>query len=186
MTIEQRNSYRCPNVDKAQKAVIKIGQREVVVELTNQSAGGFSIVAKGKLRVREAQVLFVRTSAGWFQAQVIYRKCQDGRTTLGLNRVADLPDPRDAQIVKSGGRKFEAVGSGSTSAGSLLMFTIVAGLAFWGFMLNFTWSRGPDAANVARINLGSHFSRMVDQITPNWGKVPATATESPTESASVE
>jgi len=186
MTTEQRNSYRCPNVDEAQKAVIKIGHREIVVDLTNQSAGGFSVVAKGKLRVREGDVLFVRTSAGWFQAQVVYRNTVSGKTTLGLNRVADLPDPRDSQLVKPGGRKYEAVGSGSTSAGSLLMFTIVAGLAFWGFMLNSAWFRGPGAANGMRVNLGSYLSRVVDHVTPNWGEDSAPRVEAPTETTSIE
>lgn len=186
MTTEQRNSYRCPNADEAQKAVIKIGQRKVVVKLTNQSAGGFSVVAKGSLRIREGKTLMVRTSAGWFQAQVVYKQVNGGQTTLGLNRLADLPDPRDSQIVKPGGRSFEAVGSGSTSAGSLLLFSIVAGLAFWGFMLNFAWFRGPDAASGMRVDLVGYVSRAIDRVTPSWGDAPSPEGQAVTEEVSVK
>ena len=166
MTIEQRNSYRCPSAEDGQKAVIKVGQRKVVVELVNQSAGGFSVTAKGNLRVREGKVVLVRTSAGWFQAQVIHKETSGGQTSLGLIRLADLPDPRDAQLVKSGGCKLGRAGSGSTSAGSLLMLTIVFGVAFWGFMLNFAWFRGPDAAAGTRVDLSTYLSRALDRVIP--------------------
>ncbi|MBI2478516.1 MAG: hypothetical protein HYV60_07715 [Planctomycetia bacterium] len=172
MTTEQRNSYRCPNADDGQKAVIKIGQRQVVVALTNQSAGGFSVSADGNLRVSEGKVLLMRTSAGWFQAQVIHKETSGGQTSLGLIRLADLPDPRDAQLVKPGGRKLEQAGTGSTSAGSLLMVAIVAGLAFWGLMLNFAWFRGPDAAAGTRVDLGAYLSRTIDQLTPTFKRAP--------------
>jgi hypothetical protein len=176
MTTDQRNSFRCPSTDDGQKAVLQVGQRQVVVLLTNQSAGGFSVTAEGNLRVREGQVLLMRTSAGWFQAQVIHKQTSDGQTSLGLIRLADLPDPRDAQLIKRGGRKFERAGSGSTSAGSLLLVAIVAGLAFWGCLLNFAWFRGADAGAGTRIDLGAYLSRVIDQATPTFEKTRSTRT----------
>ncbi|MEX0819864.1 MAG: hypothetical protein WD070_09720, partial [Pirellulaceae bacterium] len=80
MTTEKRNSYRCPNFDEGQKAVIRVGRRTIVVELMNQSAGGFSVTAPRRLRIRPGQVLLMRTAAGWFQAQVIHKQIRDGRT----------------------------------------------------------------------------------------------------------
>ena len=186
MTTEQRNSYRCPTTDDGQKAVIKLGHRKVVVALTNQSAGGFSVTAKGNLKVREGKVLLMRTSAGWFQAQVIHREMCGGQTSLGLIRLADLPDPRDAQLVKSGGRKFEQTCGGSTSAGSLLMVAIVAGLAFWGFMLNFAWFRGPDATAGTRVDLGAYLSRAIDHVTPTFGKPRSTDASAAEQTSTVE
>ena len=184
MTLEQRSSYRCPNVDDEHKAVIRIGQREVVVALTNQSAGGCSVVAKGKLRVCEGKTVQVRTPAGWFQAQVIHKYISNGQTTLGLNRLADLPDPRDARIVKTGGLAFEPIGSGTTSTGSLLMFTIVAGIAFWGFMLNFAWLRGPDGATGTRVDMGGYVSRTLDRMTSRWNGTHSSSKPSSTEDPS--
>jgi hypothetical protein len=186
MTTEQRKSYRCPTTDDGQKAVIKLGQRKFIVALTNQSAGGFSVTAKGNLRVRVGKVLLVRTSAGWFQAQVIHRQTCGGQTSLGLIRLADLPDPRDAHLVRSGGRKFEQATGGSTSAGSLLMVAIVAGLAFWGFMLNFAWFRGPDAAAGTRVDLGAYLSRAIDHVTPTFGKSRSTDASAADQNSTVE
>ncbi|MDA1051887.1 MAG: hypothetical protein O3C40_15585 [Planctomycetota bacterium] len=185
MTAEQRNSYRCQNIDLDQKAVIRVGQREVVAELINRSADGFSVTAKGSLRVREGKVLFVRTSAGWFQAQVIHKQMSGDQTTLGLVRLADLPDPRDAQLVKPGGRKLERTGSGSTSTGTLLLITIVAGLTFWGFLLNFTWFRGSDAGG-RRVDLGAYLSRMIDQVTPNSKNASATGADAASAPAAAD
>ncbi|MBC8350706.1 MAG: hypothetical protein H8E66_01885 [Planctomycetes bacterium] len=180
MSTEQRHSFRCPSPDEGQKAVIKIAQREVVVELTNQSSGGFSVTAKGGLRIREGKVLLVRTSAGWFQARVIHKQKSGGWTTLGMVRLADLPDPRDARLVKPGGRKFEGVGSGSTSAGTLLLVTIIAGLGFWGLMLNFTWFRGSDAAAGRHVDLGAYVTRAFERVLPTWKKTSSTGSDAAT------
>lgn len=185
MTTEQRDSYRCPIVDKAQKAVIRVGQREVVVALTNQSASGFSVTVKGNLRVREGQVLAMRTSAGWFQARAIHKLKKDGRTTLGLVRLADLPDPRDAQLVKPGGRKFEGAGSGSTKSGTLLLVMIVAGLGFWGFLVNFAWFHGPDAAGKPA-DLRAYVSRVIDQVTSTAKQAWSSDTDAATSNATIE
>lgn len=175
MTAERRKSYRCPSADDTQLAVIQVGQRKVVVALTNQSAGGFSVTAEGNLRVREGKVLLMRTSAGWFQAQVIHKQTSGGQTCLGLVRVADLPDPRDQQLVKRGVPTLEHAATGSTSAGPSLLLTIVAGLAFWGFMLSVVWFRGSDAAAEKRVDFGAYLSRAMDRVTPTFEKSPATS-----------
>ncbi len=186
MTTDQRNSYRCQNTAAEQKAVIKVGKREVVVELTNQSASGFSVTANENLRIRQGNVLFVRTSAGWFQAEVIYQQKRSGQTTLGLVRLADLPDPRDAQLVKPGGRKFERVGSASTAAGPILLLAIVAGLAFWGFLLNFTWFRGPAPAAGRHLNLGGYLSRVIEPVTPGRTRTPSAGVSAATDESTIE
>ncbi|HUG70403.1 MAG TPA: hypothetical protein VMM76_21820 [Pirellulaceae bacterium] len=186
MTAEQRKSYRCPSADDTQQAVIQVGQREVVVVLTNQSAGGFSVTAKGDLRVREGKVLLMRTSAGWFQAQVIHKQTGGGQTCLGLVRLADLPDPRDAQLVKRGGPTLEHAGTGPTSAGPSLLLAIVAGLAFWGFMLHVVWFRGSDAAAEKRVDFGAYLSRAMERVTPTFEKSPATGAHAADAISTVE
>jgi hypothetical protein len=185
MTTEQRDSYRCPIADESQKAVIRVGKRDVVVALTDQSASGFSVTAKGNLGARVGKVLTVRTSAGWLEARVIHKQKQAGQTTLGLVRLADLPDPRDAQLVKPGGSKFQAAGSGSTNSSSLLLVTIVAGLAFWGFLVNFAWFRGPDAAGKP-VDLGVYFSRMVDTVTSTAQDAPSRGTDAAASNATID
>lgn len=164
MTIEQRNSYRCQSIDERQKAVLKIAGREVVTELVDQSAGGFSVATSKKLRVREGKVLLVRTSAGWFQAQVIHNQRSEGKTTLGMVRLADLPDPRDAQLVKPGGRKLERTGGNTTSTGVFLVVAIVATLGFWVFMGNFAWFGGHNAGSGRRVDMGAYFSELVESM----------------------
>jgi hypothetical protein len=161
MTNEKRKSYRCPVVDDNQKGVIRIGRRNVIVALANQSAGGFLVTARGNVRVRKDQLLLMRTSAGWFQARVIHKEKSGGQTTIGLIRLADLPDPRDAHVLKPGGRKFEGVGGGNSTSGNLLLVVIVAGLAFWGSLVDFAWFRGPDAAH-RPIGLGAYMSHAIE------------------------
>ncbi len=157
MTTEHRNSYRCESIDEGQKAVIKVGGRDVIAQVINQSAGGFSVSITTTLRVSEGKTLRVRTSAGWFEAQVIHKQVVDGTTTLGLVRVREFSDPRDAQLVKSGGRKYETCGSGSTPSGVLLMLMIVAAMAFWCSM----WFQGVGGSAVRRVNLNAYVSQFV-------------------------
>lgn len=162
MTPEQRHSYRCESIDERQKAVIKVNGRDLVVQLMNQSAGGFSVSTSNKLRVREGKTVRVRTSAGWFEAQVVHKQVVDGNTVLGLVRIGDLADPRDAQLVKPGGRRFEVTGGGGTTPGAFLMLMIVAALAFWCAM----WFQGIGGTAIRRVDLGAFVSRVIDTVKP--------------------
>ncbi len=161
MTTEQRNSYRCGSIGESQKAVLKIRNREVVVSLTNQSAGGFSVTTTQNLHVNKGKTLLVRTSAGWFEAEVVHKQVAGGNTTLGLVRLADVADRRDAELVNPGGGLFEQTGKAAAKSSELLMLTIVAAIAFWCSM----WFQGVGDSGARRINLSAYMSQMVGSIT---------------------
>jgi hypothetical protein len=177
MTEEQRDSYRCATINDEQKAVLKIRGRDVVVRLLDQSAGGFSVSSRKRLRVRKGQRLLVRTSGGWFEAEVAYREVIDRETRVGLERVADLPDPRDRNPNLSRGRQWFTVRSGSSSAGTALMAAIGITLVFWFFLANFAWF-GESAGPEKHLSMKKFATRVLDRIGA-WAERESSVSESP-------
>lgn len=134
MKSNQRNTYRCASIDPEQRAVLKVGRKQIVVELVDQSMGGFAVRGLGKIRVKMGQVVRLRTSNGWSIVEVIHVSQEGKRSRIGLRRLDDLPDPRLMAAAHrnsfGGHRRY-----GSEASGGLLSRVLGLGLvamaAFW-------------------------------------------------------
>lgn len=94
MKSNQRSTYRCRTIEPSQRAVLKVGRKQVVVELLDESMGGFAVQSLDRIRVKFGQVLKLRTRVGWSVVEVIHIARLGSRSRIGLRRLDDLPDPR--------------------------------------------------------------------------------------------
>lgn len=98
---ELRRSYRIPAVDQ-RTGRMRVGKLETLVEIRDESAGGFGIAVYGKLNCYVGQVVAIQTETGWAKARIMYayvaqvpsdeepgNLCTIPQTRLGLLRVHD-------------------------------------------------------------------------------------------------
>lgn len=91
MPLERRESYRCQISDNEPPAILRVGSRDHVVRLYEESAGGIGVLADRRPRVKVGQTVVLATSAGRCEAKVIHvTQQQHGRTRIGLKRVGEL------------------------------------------------------------------------------------------------
>lgn len=95
MSTNNRECFRCPAPDDGASAVLELGQRQLIVELIDQSAGGFAIRTAAKSRLRVGQTVKLRTNTGWCEALVVHVERVDDDLRVGLQRTGDLSDPRE-------------------------------------------------------------------------------------------
>jgi hypothetical protein len=100
MSTNQRTSYRCPTAD-GQPAILRVGRRDVIVSLLDQSAGGFAVSGDESIRLAPGQVLSLRTGMGWCEVEVVTLERWDGELRIGMRRLCDHPDPRLVQAVEA-------------------------------------------------------------------------------------
>ena len=137
MKEEKRTSFRCKGFAGSPKAVLQINKKEIVVDLDDQSAGGFAVSSNKRIPVREGSNLLIRTSAGWCEATVAYKEKHEGMMRVGLERICDLPDPRDRCV--RGGRHAAISNAKSTPSGTILSMMLVLGLTFWIAVMGLAW-----------------------------------------------
>lgn len=132
MSDNQRTTYRCASPPPGQKAVLKLGGRDHVVMLFDQSAGGIAVEFDGRLKAKVGDVVRIRTCTGWTEATVVHRQVAEGATRLGLERFNELPDPREPVWSLQPGKSRRSLG--------LLAAVLVVFLA--GQMMNAGWFSG--------------------------------------------
>ena len=99
-----RASYRC-TADERREGRLQIGDREIPVEILDESADGFGILLNEVLAGSIGQTVALKTDAGWTEARVMHSHLVEstefgeatdpacpGRTRLGLRRTKDLLD----------------------------------------------------------------------------------------------
>jgi len=87
---ERRASFRCPANGPRRAGRLRIGKRELAVEVLDESAGGYSIVCEQELDCEVGQSLLVRIESNWSKVRIMNLQQEDGHTRLGLLRLKDL------------------------------------------------------------------------------------------------
>ncbi len=87
---ERRASFRCPVSDSRRRGRLRIGKREIPVEVLDESASGYSIACKQTEDCEVGQSLLLRVASTWTVVRIMNLQTSDGQTRLGLMRVKDL------------------------------------------------------------------------------------------------
>lgn len=87
---DRRNGRRFPRAGALGLAQLRVGRKTVVVEVLDESAGGFMVAAMripGK--ASSTALVDLITTAGLHPTRVIWRRNVDGRVRLGLQRLPE-------------------------------------------------------------------------------------------------
>jgi hypothetical protein len=87
---ERRAAYRFPVVGARGAGRLRIGPREIAVEILDESAGGFSAVSDETLAREVGQTLLLGVDSNWMEVRVMNLQPQGSRTRLGLARLRDI------------------------------------------------------------------------------------------------
>jgi hypothetical protein len=118
---DRRHSFR---MTSETRAVLRVRRREYVVELGDQSRGGFSVWLDRSPTFKVDQSSFLRSGRGWSRVRVAYIERVDARCRVGLEFLKDLDDPRHGKVDEGNGSRFQQV----YFFGILFFSTVVAGL----------------------------------------------------------
>jgi hypothetical protein len=143
---ERRNSFRCPIQSLDGPALLKVGSKEIVVQLVEESAGGFGVIAdEGAAKLKEGQPGLLATTSGRFEVSVSHITNVDEKMRVGLNRLADLEGDNHAGLF------------GSTRSVALLLLGICSLFFFWGTAFPSTWWHdiGLGGSRLSQTNVGS-------------------------------
>jgi hypothetical protein len=135
MDSDQRKSFRILAPDGQLQGVLCVGRRSTTVRIVDSSAGGFALASNETLPVKKGDLLRLRTSAGWHEVRIARQEYYTDGVLLGVERLADIDDPRELERVKSGwmdyifppyaqggvsGTKFAGIFTGGALAGIVL------------------------------------------------------------------
>ncbi len=122
---DRRQHYRC-RVDGARReGVLRVGDREIPAEITDESAGGFGVIVKGVLDFSVGQTLVLEHASGQTEVEVASMRLEESSdaakaedaadtpaelcTRLGLTRLTDIA-PVGAEVGEHDGLSWEGVG----------------------------------------------------------------------------
>lgn len=97
---ERRASFRCPVNGPRRAGRLRIGKREIPVEVLDESAGGYSIVGEQEFECEIGQSLLLQIGSSWTIVRIMSVQKAESNTRLGLLRLKDLeasevePEPR--------------------------------------------------------------------------------------------
>jgi hypothetical protein len=135
MSFEQRFTYRCTTLEPVQQAIVQTDQDRIVLDLVDQSTGGFGIQSLQNLNLQPGQIIKLRTGSGWSECEVVHQESEQGTTRIGLRRLTELPDPRLAAAVEMTSLPPLALGRSLQNAGSplaqALSTAVLVALGFW-------------------------------------------------------
>ena len=97
MSHDQRNSYRCPVDENRQRGVLSRGNTQWPVRVIDESAGGFAVLLEGYVELPAGEVLLLEKDAAKVEVLVAHCRRQQDGTKVGLQRMAELPDPTQLQ-----------------------------------------------------------------------------------------
>lgn len=106
---EKRSAFRCPVQETVQWSVLRVRKKKLPVQLLDESAGGFALLADRHPGVEAGDVVRLCTESGWHEVRVVHvRKYEPAvaegepvgenggpQFRVGLERVRDLA-PREA------------------------------------------------------------------------------------------
>jgi hypothetical protein len=91
---DRRQGVRLRNLPSREKAVLRIGLREVEVELKNESALGFGVACPQGLSAEIGDSLTLGTPSGWFDVRVARSNATPEGVVLGLQRGREIQAPK--------------------------------------------------------------------------------------------
>ena len=126
---DERQTRRLNVPEQYTTAILKVGTRRLVARLVDESSDGFSVILpEGSKRLDEGASVLLRSSSGWHQCNVVYRKPEREGVRIGLQRMGDLPDPRDPAFRAFSAELEAAKGKGSQRLWtSLLVVAVLCG-----------------------------------------------------------
>jgi hypothetical protein len=136
---ERRATFRCPVQSHDGPALLKVSGKELVVQLIEESAGGFGVVATQVKGLREGQEAMLTTTAGRYEVRIAHLTQVGETTRVGLNRLADLNDKTRTRLF--GWLPFRAATPQSRGWAALLLFALCGCFFFWGTAFPSAWWR---------------------------------------------
>lgn len=104
---ERRASFRCPVNGPRRGGRLRIGKREIPVDVLDESAGGYSVVSEQELDCEVGQSMLLQIESSWTIVRIMNVQKGEANTRLGLLRLKDLeasevePEPRIELLLES-------------------------------------------------------------------------------------
>ncbi len=124
----QRTSFRIQLNEGREGGSLVLGDREVPVQVVDESAGGFAVTVSCDLAIEKDQTCLLKTSAGCCEVRIARKEIYPDGLLLGLMRLRDLQetvedDPKAATIWKSLllSPHLSAIRAGTTVVGGILV-----------------------------------------------------------------
>ena len=136
---DKRHSYRYPVQEGFRSAIVKIGRQELLVQLVEESAGGFSLTCDSPFAFKAGQEALLQNSGGVYQVEIAHVTKHEETTRVGLKRLASVSQPEPP---KSSGFAAIFAGGGQRQSGGVLSFMLFAAM---GACLALFFSGGFDA-----------------------------------------
>ena len=98
MSDNRRQAFRCAVADVDARALLRISEGEVVVQVVDESAGGYGVESDRELAVREGELAGLTTESGQSICRVVRVEYHDdGKTAVGLQRISEIAEePKSA------------------------------------------------------------------------------------------
>lgn len=115
MSANRRQAFRCAVAEPDARALLRISEGEVIVQIVDESAGGFGVISDRELVVHEGELAGLTTRRGQSICRVVRVEYGDDETTsIGLQRVSEIAEePKTASnagiFVRWFGRSMGAV-----------------------------------------------------------------------------
>ena len=91
MSDNRRQAFRCAVPDLDARALLRISEGEVVVQVVDESAGGYGVESDRELAVREGELAGLTTKSGQSICRVVRVEYHDdGKTGVGLQRISEI------------------------------------------------------------------------------------------------
>ena len=126
MNADKRQSSRIQIPEGREHATLLIGQREVVVRILDESAGGFAVALLAEDDIQQNQIYVLKTAIGLYETRVArIEHFQDGKL-LGLMRLRELPKAGENERKSAGIGSGWGAGIGATAVVGLLLSLLAA------------------------------------------------------------
>ena len=126
MNADKRQSSRIQIPEGREHATLLIGQREVVVRILDESAGGFAVALLAEDDIQQNQIYVLKTAIGLYETRVArIEHFQDGKL-LGLMRLRELSEAGKNERKAAGIGSRWATGIGVTAVAGLLLCLLAA------------------------------------------------------------
>jgi hypothetical protein len=129
MRNDSRRSFRITTSEDRQHGVFRFGKRQHQVLVLNGSADGFALLMAQPIEIANGAVAQLRADDAWYKVLVVRQEPTPDGYLLGVERLADIPDPdAPASADWAGGRQNRAR-SNASSAIALVGIAICAALS---------------------------------------------------------
>jgi hypothetical protein len=129
MRNDTRRSFRIPTTEDRQHGVLRFGKRQHQVLVLNGSADGFALLVAQPIEIANGAVAQLRADDAWYKVLVVRQESTPEGYVLGVERLADIPDPDAPSSSDWAGGRQNRARSNASSAIALLGIAICAALS---------------------------------------------------------